>query len=236
MNSGSLLDLPASGRGMPPAGAVSVAEGVRRLACGEVVMLRADPGDPGRFDLVAAADRLTTIQTAFLVRHTSGFLQVALRDSRAETLQIPPVAPGADRLASQQCVGVDAAEGIGTGISAADRSRTIALLGSPATTRENLTRPGHVLPVRVAAHPRRHDSAAIALDLAERAGSIAAVFATVVSADPYASGLSDAEAARFAAEFGLTIISDSDLADVARLRTVTDSPARVPTPAMTTNP
>lgn len=235
MSTGSLLDLPFLGHG-PSGGAISVEEGVHRLACGEVIMLRADPDDPERFDLIAAADRLTTAQTAFLVRHTSGFLQVALRDSRADALQIPPVCPGMDRLASQQCVGVDAATGIGTGISAADRTRTIRLLGSPATTRTDLTRPGHVLPVRVAAHPRRHDPAAVALDLAERAGSLAAVFAIVVSADPYAGGLSDAEAADFAGTHGLGVATDPDLADGARLRTVSAVPTPVPTPALTITP
>lgn len=157
----------------------TIAEAVTALRRGGFVLLYDDAAGP--FDLVGAADRLTTGQAATLIRRTSGFLQVALRDTRCDQLRLPPVAPTTDRMASQQCIGVDAAAGVGTGISAADRARTIRLLGELDTAPADLTRPGHVLPVRVAAGRRCDDAAAAALELAERAGSVAAVFATLVT-------------------------------------------------------
>lgn len=156
----------------------TVADAVAALRRGGFVLMYDDA--TGAFDLVGAADRLTTHQASTMIRRTSGFLQVALRDTRCDRLRLPPVAPTTDRMASQQCIGVDAAAGIGTGISAADRARTIRLLGELDTTPADFTRPGHVLPVRVAAG-RRDDAAASALELAERAGSVAAVFATLVA-------------------------------------------------------
>ena len=181
----------------------TLTEAVAALRRGGFVLMYDDPAGP--FDLVGATDRLTTHQAAVLIRHSSGFLEVALRDSRCDQLRLPPIAPSADRMASQQCIGVDAAAGIGTGISAADRARTIRLLGASDATPADFTRPGHVLPVRVAAGRHCGDSAAAALELAEHAGSVAAVLAALVT--PGGTGLPDLDdAAAFAARHNIPIV------------------------------
>lgn len=196
----------------------SVQQALERLRGGGMVVLGDDVGVAPRYDLICPADRLTVEQTAFLVRHTSGFLQVALRDRILDRLQIPPVAPSENRMSSQQCVGVDAAAGIGTGISAADRTRTINTLGSPAAVAGDFTRPGHVLPVRVAMRPPRHDVAGAALTLAEYSGSIAVVFATVVGSEFGSTGLLQrTEAIEFAACHDFPIISYTAARHAARL-------------------
>ncbi|MDL9938109.1 3,4-dihydroxy-2-butanone-4-phosphate synthase [Gordonia sp. ABSL1-1] len=211
MSIGSLIDTAAAfDDRLPQPHGGSLAGAVDALHNGRLVVLCDELGASPRFDLVAAADRITVAQTAFLVRHTSGFLQVAMRDVRCDRLQIPPVAPGADRLGSQQCVGVDASTGIGTGISAADRTTTINALGRPQSVAGDFTRPGHVVPVRVAACPPRGDSAALALELAELSGSYAAVFATLVGVADAAVGLPDRrQAGEFAARHGLGLIDNT---------------------------
>ncbi|MFD4369411.1 3,4-dihydroxy-2-butanone-4-phosphate synthase [Rhodococcus sp. NPDC058521] len=192
---------------------------IARLRAGGMAILGDGIGVSPRYDLICLADRLTVEHTAFLVRHTSGLLQVALRDEALGRLQIPPVAPSVNRMQSQQCVGVDAAVGIGTGISAIDRTRTINTLGRPDAVAGDFTRPGHVLPVRVAGHPPRRDVAGAALQLAECSGSNAVVFATVVGSEPDSTGLlQPTEAVEFAGHHDIPIISYTD----ARLATHLD--------------
>jgi 3,4-dihydroxy 2-butanone 4-phosphate synthase/GTP cyclohydrolase II len=86
----------------------------------------------------------------FVVRHGSGYLLAILSNSDATRLDLP-------RLRTD-CVGdrtlgflvsADAADGISTGISAADRAATVRVLASPTSRPGHLTRPGHVVPVRV---------------------------------------------------------------------------------------
>ncbi|MFW0786997.1 3,4-dihydroxy-2-butanone-4-phosphate synthase [Gordonia sp. CPCC 206044] len=189
-------------------------DALARLRSGQPVVIRVSENHSPRYDLVCSADHLTTEATAFLIRHTSGFVQVALRDERCDRLQLPPVAPGTDRMASQQCVGVDAATGIGTGISATDRTRTINVLGRPDAEPRELTRPGHVLPVRVSRDRGMHgdDTAAIALDLVERSGSIAAAFATLVGTGAHRTDLpQQREVEEFAARHGLLVIDRTEV-------------------------
>ncbi|GAC70363.1 3,4-dihydroxy-2-butanone-4-phosphate synthase [Gordonia soli] len=185
---------------------------VDHMRSGGLVVVRDDTDDLGRCDVVGAADRITTHDIALMVRHGSGFLQVAMRDAWCDHLRIPPVAPTPDRLASQQCVGVDAVVGTTTGISAADRARTIATLGDADAIPSDLSRPGHVIPVRVAAAAQIGDTAALALALAEAAGSIAAVFGTLVDCGQAGTGLPDhSEVTRFAADHGLPTVGRIDL-------------------------
>ncbi|MFD1813295.1 3,4-dihydroxy-2-butanone-4-phosphate synthase [Rhodococcus gannanensis] len=212
MAAGSLVDVALHARTRIREDACAVHEAVTRLRAGEIVMVCDDGGSPTTCDLVCAADRLTMRRTAFLVRHTSGFLQVALRDPVCHRLQIPPVAPGTDRLSSQQCVAVDAAVGVGTGISAADRTRTINRLGSPDAIASDFTRPGHVVTVRVANGSSQHDTASLALALVEMSGSNAAVFATLVDSGRHATGLpTRGESVEFAAFHGLAVVRSTQV-------------------------
>jgi 3,4-dihydroxy-2-butanone 4-phosphate synthase len=213
MATGTLIDMAPHGRTRARTDSCPVFDAITRLRAGEVVMVCDDKGSSPTCDLICAADRLTTAAAAFLVRHTSGFLQVALRDPDCDRLQILPVAPTADRMSSQQCVAVDAAVGVTTGISAADRTHTINRLGSPDAVPGDFTRPGHVVPIRVASRPQQYDEASLALSLVEMSGSAAAVIATLVESDEHATGLpTRAEAAEFATRHGLAIIDRMQVA------------------------
>lgn len=104
---------------------------------------------PAGCDLIVLAARASTASTAFLIRHGTGFITVAMPTDRLAALRIPSQSdfdssPHAPALHAA----VDAASGITTGISAYDRARTIRLLSDPSSTPATFTRPGHVIPIR----------------------------------------------------------------------------------------
>ncbi|MDV7353717.1 3,4-dihydroxy-2-butanone-4-phosphate synthase [Rhodococcus oxybenzonivorans] len=191
----------------------TIAAGSRALAAGELIILR----HHRRVVLVGCAGAATTEQMAFLIRHTTGFLQVALHERTCDRLVLPEATPtvrAISTLGHGQCVTVDAAAGITTGISGADRARTARILADPATEPGDLTRPGHLIPVRVT--PRefrtRLTTASVALALSDTAEShySGAVFADLDGiADPTAVGdRGDAEI--LAERYGLTLVAGPD--------------------------
>ncbi|MCI2422626.1 3,4-dihydroxy-2-butanone-4-phosphate synthase [Saccharopolyspora sp. K220] len=119
--------------------------------------------------VVLPAALATPRWTSWMVRHTSGLLCVPLPAERADRLDLPPMVPGSG---AAYAVAVDARSGVSTGISAADRAHTATVLADPETTPDDLTRPGHVLPVRVAEGGllEQHGHAAAAADLCRLAG------------------------------------------------------------------
>jgi 3,4-dihydroxy 2-butanone 4-phosphate synthase/GTP cyclohydrolase II len=146
---------------------------LRALQNGQFVVVADDEERENEGDLIIAAESLTPEKLAFMLRHTSGVVCVALTSRRANELRLPlMVAENNEPLRTQFTVSVDLAEGISTGISAADRSRTIRALGSPTASAQSFLRPGHVFPLR--ARPqgvlerRGHTEAAV--DLARLAG------------------------------------------------------------------
>ncbi|WP_406631198.1 3,4-dihydroxy-2-butanone-4-phosphate synthase [Amycolatopsis sp. WGS_07] len=179
------------------------------LATGQPVVLSAPDAA-----LILPAAAVSTAGLAFVVRHSSGLVGVALPGDRCDALELPPMRP-TFRDDGGWCVAVDAATGVTTGISAADRAETIRRLADPGTRPEDLHRPGHVLPY--ATHPLgiagRLAIPEAAVELCLRAGqSAAAVFAGLVSPeDPRRMATLD-ESASFAAEHGLAVL---DLLDVA---------------------
>lgn len=172
------------------------------LRDGGPVLLRHDGGD----EMVVAADRVTPRAMAFVVRATSGIVCVACAGERLDALRIPPMAAGGDDRVDFG-VSVDLRAGISTGISARDRALTARALADPATVPSDLTRPGHVLPVRVRPGGvlERAAPAEAAADLCRLAGvAPAAVLATVVDEAAVAGlpvvALADVVAGREAAE------------------------------------
>lgn len=115
------------------------------LRNGEAVVLVDDLDPRGTCDLVFAAEHATVQLVSFAVRHTSGFLEVALPRERADSLDLRRMVG----TSGAACYGI-AVDGrnTGTGISAVDRAQTISLLADPDTTPEQLTRPGHVMTYR----------------------------------------------------------------------------------------
>ena len=197
----------------------SIAAGTHALAAGELIIL----SYLRRVVIVGCASAVTTEQMAFLIRHTTGFLQVALHERICDRLVLPEATPtvrASSTLGHGQCVTIDAAAGITTGISGADRAHTARILADPATEPGDLTRPGHLVPVRVTPTEfRTHQtSASLALALTETAESqrSGAVFADLDGiADPTSIG--DRHDAEILADwYGLTLVAGPDPKDNVR--------------------
>ncbi|OUS82736.1 3,4-dihydroxy-2-butanone-4-phosphate synthase [Rhodococcus sp. NCIMB 12038] len=182
--------------------------GIRALAEGEVIVMI----DDSRIVLIACAGTVSTEQMAFIIRHTSGFVQVALHEKVCDSLLLAEAIPS-DRYtpahARGQCVAVDAAVGTTTGISGADRARTARVLADPSTEPEGLTRPGHLVPVRVMASNQNVQTVpALALALTDWAhpSRSGAVFADLECVDAPTRLAVSAEAVRFANQQGLVTV------------------------------
>lgn len=198
-----------------------LADTLGHLARGRPIVLAADRdrGIPSSA-LVFAAQFAAAEVVAFTVRHTSGYICVAVPEHVAQRLALPTMPTATDFVpeGSVPLVTVDARHGINTGISAHDRARTIAVLASPMSTAADLTRPGHVVPVRTPEIMRSRglDPAIAARTLATLAGLVpVAAWADLVnSADP--SQMADAAGgAALAKQYGLSVVHPRDL--IARI-------------------
>jgi 3,4-dihydroxy 2-butanone 4-phosphate synthase/GTP cyclohydrolase II len=127
-----------------------LAAAVTVLAAGGAVVLADDRGDSG--DLVMAASTVTAAGVNFLTQHGRGLTGLALGAARVRALALPPMAASWGAPRKPFTVSIEAREGVATGISAADRARTIRVAAAPDTRPGDLVSPGHVFPLR--AHPR----------------------------------------------------------------------------------
>jgi 3,4-dihydroxy 2-butanone 4-phosphate synthase/GTP cyclohydrolase II len=191
----------------------SIEDALEALAEGAMVVVLDDKGRENEGDLIIAADHATPEALAFMVRHTTGIVCTAIESSRADELGLDPMVPAnSDRHGTAFTVTVDARHGTTTGVSAADRARTIAALIDPATGRDDLMRPGHMFPLRACAGGvlERPGHTEAAMDLAKLAGcSPAGVLCEIVSED--GSMARAPELLRFARQYGLCIITIADL-------------------------
>ncbi|HET9519189.1 MAG TPA: bifunctional 3,4-dihydroxy-2-butanone-4-phosphate synthase/GTP cyclohydrolase II [Actinoplanes sp.] len=186
---------------------------IKQIAAGRPVVVVDDEDRENEGDLIFAAEHATPELLAFMVRWTSGYVCVPLTEAEADRLDLPPMFhTNQDRRGTAYTVTVDAREGVSTGISAADRAHTIRLLADPATTPGDLSRPGHVVPLRAKAGGvlRRPGHTEAAIDLAVLAGlRPAGVLCELINDDGTMMRLPDLRA--FAAEHDLVLISVADL-------------------------
>ncbi|MBA0126571.1 bifunctional 3,4-dihydroxy-2-butanone-4-phosphate synthase/GTP cyclohydrolase II [Haloechinothrix sp. YIM 98757] len=192
--------------------------GVADLAAGRMIVVVDDEDRENEGDIVLAAEMATAANVGFMVRHTSGVLCVPMEERRADALHLPPMTPvNEDSKGTAYTVSVDAADGIGTGISAADRAHTIRTLAGRATDPADLNRPGHVFPLRAVEHGvlRRPGHTEAAVDLARLAGlSPACVIGEIVRDDGSVASLP--ELTTFARQHGMAIVSIADLVEHRR--------------------
>ena len=136
-------------RDKTPSGFDTIEFAVSEIAAGRAVVVVDDEDRENEGDLIFAAELATPQLVAFTVRYSSGVICVSLPGSDCERLDLPPMHQvNQDRKGTAFTVAVDAKEGVSTGISAAERTRTIKLLADPKTLSDDLTRPGHVFPLR----------------------------------------------------------------------------------------
>lgn len=126
-----------------------VERAIRDIAEGKPVVVVDDASRENEGDIIFAAAAATPELMAFTVRYSSGVICVPMPADVADALQLPPMtATNQDPKGTAFTVSVDATDGVTTGISAADRALTARLLAHPQTTAGQLSRPGHMFPLR----------------------------------------------------------------------------------------
>ena len=127
----------------------TIEEALDALKAGRPVLVTDDEDRENEGDVILAAATATTEWMAWTIRHTSGYICVPMSEARADRLGLPlMVADNQDPRHTAYTVTVDAAQGVSTGISAADRGHTIRLLAHEDSTPSDFNRPGHVVPLR----------------------------------------------------------------------------------------
>ncbi|MCT1352203.1 MULTISPECIES: bifunctional 3,4-dihydroxy-2-butanone-4-phosphate synthase/GTP cyclohydrolase II [Gordonia] len=193
----------------------TIERAIADIAAGKAVVVVDDEDRENEGDLIFAAEKATPELVAFMVRYTSGYLCVPLDGDACDRLGLPPMySMNQDKHGTAYTVTVDAREGIGTGISAADRATTMRLLADPDAAAADFTRPGHVVPLRAKEGGvlRRPGHTEAAVDLARLAGlAPAGVICEIVSQKDVGSMAQTDELRVFADEHDLALISIADL-------------------------
>ncbi len=195
-----------------------VERAIADIAAGRAVIVVDDADRENEGDIIFAASKATPELLAFTIRHTSGVICVPMLGEELDRLQLPLMTTqNNERMRTAFTVSVDARDGVTTGISAADRSKTVRRLVDSATEPYELVRPGHVFPLRYMPGGvlRRPGHTEAAVDLARLAGlSPAGVLAEVVNDDGTMTRLPGLRA--FADEHGLPLISIAQLIEYRR--------------------
>ena len=195
---------------------------VAEMRAGRMVILVDEEDRENEGDLVLAADHVTPEAINFMARFGRGLICLTLTRERCEFLQLPPMAARNGTVYSTAfTVSIEAATGVTTGISAADRARTIAVAVSPDTRPQDLVQPGHVFPLQAVDGGvlMRAGHTEAGCDLAAMAGcSPSAVICEIMKDDGTMARLPDLQ--QFAAEHGLKI---GTIADLIEHRSKTES-------------
>jgi len=191
----------------------SIEDAIEAMRAGHSVVVVDDEDRENEGDLIFAANAATPELTGFMIRHTSGYVCVGMTGQLLDRLGLPPMTSvNEDRKQTAYAVSVDARDVETTGLSAKDRAHTIRVLGDSATEAFDLTRPGHVMPLRAVEGGvlRRPGHTEASVDLARLAGyTPAGALCELVNDD--GSMMRAPECRAFADEHGLKMISIADL-------------------------
>jgi 3,4-dihydroxy 2-butanone 4-phosphate synthase/GTP cyclohydrolase II len=203
------------------AGAVGlddVDRAVQDIGAGRAVVVVDDAARENEGDIIFAASKATPELLAFTIRHARGLICVPMLGKDLDRLQVPPMtSDNQEHMGTAFTISVDARHGITTGISAADRARTIRTLADSASEPRDIVRPGHIFPLRYTEGGvlRRPGHTEAAVDLARLAGlTPAGVVAEIVNEDGTMARLPQLRA--FADEHGLALITIAQLIEHRR--------------------
>ena len=183
------------------------------MAAGKVVILVDEEDRENEGDLVVASDFVTADAINFMARFGRGLICLTLTKERCEKLQLPPmVTRNGGKYSTAFTVSIEAAEGVTTGISAADRAITVLAAVAKKATAQDLVQPGHIFPLQAVDGGvlMRAGHTEAGCDLAQLAGcSPSAVICEIMKDDGTMARLPDLQL--FAAEHGLKIGTIADL-------------------------
>jgi len=186
---------------------------VADIRAGRIVILVDEEDRENEGDLVLAADHVTADAINFMARFGRGLICLTLTRERCERLQLPPMTVrNGDKKGTAFTVSIEAAEGVTTGISAADRACTVQAAVAPNARADDLVQPGHIFPLQAVEGGvlMRAGHTEAGCDLAKMAGcSPASVICEIMKDDGTMARLPDLQL--FAAEHGLKIGTIADL-------------------------
>ena len=191
----------------------TIEEAVRDIRDGKMIIIVDDEDRENEGDLVCAAEKVTPELINFMAVHGRGLICLPLTEERCAELQLfPQTTENTSHLGTAFTTSIEAREGVTTGISAADRAKTILTAVAPDTKPHDLARPGHVFPLRAknGGVLVRVGQTEASVDIARIAGlTPAAVICEIMNDDGTMARMPELEP--FAAKHGLKIISVADL-------------------------
>jgi 3,4-dihydroxy 2-butanone 4-phosphate synthase / GTP cyclohydrolase II len=212
----------------------TIEEAITAFTNGQFVIVADDENRENEGDLILAAEKAHPQALAFMIRHTTGIICMAMEGERLDELWLPQmVQENTERKQTAFTISVDCQNGTSTGVSASDRTKTILALLDPSTRPKDLCRPGHIFPLRYKEGGvlKRAGHTEAAVDLARLAGLYpAGVIGELINDDGTMMRLPELE--KFAAAYQFPLIT---VADIVRYRRKSEklveriSQARLPT-------
>ncbi len=191
----------------------AIEDAVEDIRNGKMIIIVDDEDRENEGDLVCAAEKVTPEIISFMAIHGRGLICLPLTEERCDELQLQPqTSNNTSSMGTAFTISIEAKEGVTTGISAADRSRTIQTAVDPNSKASDLARPGHVFPLRakrggVLVRVGRTEAS---VDMARTAGlAPAAVICEIMNDDGTMSRMPELDL--FAEKHGLKIVSVADL-------------------------
>ncbi|MEI8062454.1 MAG: bifunctional 3,4-dihydroxy-2-butanone-4-phosphate synthase/GTP cyclohydrolase II [Verrucomicrobiota bacterium] len=190
----------------------SVETCLAELRQGRMVIVTDDEDRENEGDLIMAAEKATPAALGFMIRHSSGVICVPMTGDRLDALQLPlMVEQNRESHRTAFTVSVDAARGVTTGISAADRAATVQMLVNPKAKPTDLVRPGHIFPLRYREGGvlKRAGHTEAAVDLARLAGCApAGIIGEITNEDGTMARLPELQKFKLAHDLKLCTIRD----------------------------
>ena len=199
---------------------IDVATAIEEFSAGRPLIIVDDEDRENEGDVCLPAQFVTPEFVNFLARQACGLICVPMSGERADQLELPPMTHNNTApLETAFTLSVEAREGVTTGISAADRARTIAVLADPQATAADLTRPGHIFPLRARDGGTlvRNGQTEASVDLCVLAGlEPVSIVCEILNPDGTMARLPDLK--KFARKYGMKIVTVADIT-AYRLRT-----------------
>ncbi|MBP6758724.1 MAG: 3,4-dihydroxy-2-butanone-4-phosphate synthase [Flavobacterium sp.] len=190
-----------------------VENAVNQLRLGKGILLMDNEDRENEGDLIFSAQNITVADMALMIRNCSGIVCLCLTDNKADELHLSyMVEENTSLFQTPFTVSIDAKNGITTGVSAADRIKTIQVACQEKSTPDDLVKPGHLFPLK--AHPKgvlgRNGHTEGSIDLMKLAGlKPQAVLCELMNEDGSMAQL--AHTIHFAQKYGMTVLSIEDI-------------------------